>query len=216
MKRLLEALFIKDKLIDKSIFKSLYYSYDDESFVGLDMNIINSHKIYNSYEIIKERHKLLSEMHHENIMFLNVGNKTLFLRAISDYNGMFYDILIYSVHNDDEYQKYDKIFFTKEIEAPEELKKTGKPVLAIIDNHIVIIANPDDFIKHLGYQDWDYSNKCENRIDASTTEKIINDFNGADFINSYIFKKNSDVGNIKLTLDIKYINGFYIINEIKG
>ncbi|MCR5350150.1 MAG: hypothetical protein K6E20_04070, partial [Acholeplasmatales bacterium] len=50
--RFLDMLFLKKVDIDKDCFLNLYYSYDDLSFIGIDLDILNKFKTYDKYKIL--------------------------------------------------------------------------------------------------------------------------------------------------------------------
>lgn len=211
MTNILDMLFIKNILIDKSKFNALYFSSDNYSFSGFNDDIFIINKNYESYNIIESMESLIGEKHHEYKYIINALGDKFFIRILSDDRNLIYDILIYSLK--DNYELINKVFFTKKDVLPDIIIKSTKPIIKI-DNGVKLIKNHKEFVKYLGYQDWDYENKCQNRLDYSTNDNIINDFKGISFINKYLFKKN-DGALIDLLLKFDYCDGYYIITEIK-
>ena len=83
-----------------------------------------------------------------------------------------------------------------------------------VDNNVNLIYMEKAFTEALGYEDWDYKNKCLNHLDYSAIDKrFIESFKEADFNGLYSFKRNDDRIAL-LYLDIKYVDGLYIIKEI--
>jgi hypothetical protein len=119
---------------------------------------------------------------------------------------------MYNAKKEEDYKLYDNIFFPKVINIPDSLKYINKPIL-YVDNHINIIKNEGMFSKYLGYEDWDYKNKCLNMIDVSCLDNIMSDFKKSDIKRTYTFKKNGGE-IIKLELNIKYKDKFYYIDKI--
>ena len=212
MRNILDMLFIKDINLDKTVFRNLYYSSNKSSFAGFELNKLKENKNYNQYEILKEIINDIGVKHKEYKAFIKLDNIIYFIRILKDNDEKIYDILMYLIKNKEEYDKYDNIFFPNIIQIPNSLKNINKCILYIND-HINMVKNSDLFVKYLGYEDWDYKNKCLNMIDVSCEEKILNDFNKKDFNNIYTFKKNGGE-EIKLELYIKYIDGFYYIDEV--
>ena len=211
MTNILDVLFIKNILIDKSKFNALYFSSDNYSFSGFNDDIFIINKNYESYNIIESMESLIGEKHREYKYIINALGDKFFIRILSDDRNLIYDILIYSLK--DNYELINKVFFTKKDVLPDIIIKSTKPIIKI-DNGVKLIKNHKEFVKYLGYQDWDYENKCQNRLDYSTNDNIINDFKGISFINNYLFKKNDDA-LIDLLLKFDYCDGYYIITEIK-
>jgi len=213
MKKVLDMLFIKNINLDKSCFRNLFYSSEKSSFAGFDIDKLLENKIYDNYEIIKEYEDFIGEKHKEYKAFIKLDNLKCFIRILKDNDDKIYDILIYLINNEDEYIKYDNIFFPKKINIPQSLLNFNKCII-YVDNHVNIIKNEGLFSNYLGYEDWDYKNKILNRIDSSCVNDILRDFNELDFNKIYEFKTN--YGNIiKLKLYIKYLDGFYYIDKIE-
>ena len=213
MKNILDMLFLKDVKLDRLCFRNLYYSSNKSSFAGFDYDIICENKLYDKYEILKEYMSNIGEYHKEFKAFIKLDNNTYFIRILEDNDNKIYDILMYTANKKEEYDKYDRIFFPKIITIPKSYDNINKPII-YVDNHINIVKNEGLFSSYLGYEDWDYKNKCLNMIDVSCLDNIITDFNGKSFTKSYNFKKNGgDI--IRLKLSINYLDNFYYINSIE-
>lgn len=213
MKKILDYLFLKNIDINEDIFRNLYYSSEISSFAGFDMNLLCENKKYDKYEILKELENRIGENHIEYKYFVKLINKTYFVRILEDNDNKIYDILMYRSDKKEEYDLYNKIFFPKEMEIPDSLNKLNKPII-YVDNHVTILKNEGLFSNFLGYEDWDYKNKCLNRIDVSATTTILDLFKNNDFSQIIDFEKNGG-DLITLNLDIKYLDGFYYIDNIK-
>lgn len=216
MKKILDMLFLKDTKFDRSLFNALYYSYEKDSFAGFDLDILFKTKIYDSYEILKERHTLIAENHHEYKYFIKLDKKIIFIRIISDYIDIVYDIMIYDIKDDDMFNKFNNIFFPNILELPKSLDNINKTILYINDNHINLVKNEKLFVSYLGYEDWDYKNKCLNMLETSIRDcdNYLDDFKNKDFIKIYNFMTNGS-NVIKLKLYIKYLDGFYYIDKVE-
>ena len=215
MKKLLDLLFIKNTKINRNMFNALYYSYESDSFAGFDTNILLKNQKYDSYEILKERHTKIAENHNEYKYFIKLDNKKIFIRIISDYNDIIYDIMIYNMTDDNTYNKFNKIFFPNIINIPKSLDNINKAIIYVDDIHINLIKNEKLFVSYLGYEDWDYKNKCLNMLDSSIiNENPLADFKKEDFIKTYEFKMNG-LNNISLKCEFKYKDGFYYINNVE-
>ena len=213
MKNILDMLFIKNVELDKDKFRNLYYSSDKSNFAGFNIEIIEEYKKFNEYEVIQDIINNIGEYHKEYKGFILLDKNKYFIRILEDNDSKIYDIMIHKLKNEEEYDKYNRIFFPKKIIIPNELKNINKSII-YVDNHVNIIKNEGLFSNYLGYEDWDYKNKCLNMIDVSTSDNIIDDFKNKDFNKEYIFKKNGG-DLIKLKLFIKYYDGFYYIEDIK-
>ena len=210
MIKLLDMLFIKNINIDKDIFLNLYFSFDKISFVGINDGMFDVLKKYDSYEIIKQRDSEIGERHHEYKSIIKTLDYNYFVRIISDYRDLVYDILVYSITD---YEKIERIFFPNMDLIPDYLIKLNKPIIKV-DNHVNLIYNHLAFTILLGYEDWDYKNKCLNRLDVSSIdESFISKFNNNDLKGEFIFKTNGDSLK-KFYIYFKYTDGFYIIDEI--
>jgi len=206
---ILDMLLMKECEIKRDSFINLYFSYDNISFVGYSDNIAILKK-YDSYKILKERDTEIGEYHHEYKYIVNVYDNTYFIRVLSNEDGLIYDILIYTVSSINE---ITKIFFPEIYELPKKIKALNKPVLKV-DSNVNLIYEEKAFTAYLGYEDWDYKNKCLNHLDYSAIDKgFINNFKNKGFSGVYSFKRNDDkIAN--LYLNIGYVDGLYIINEI--
>ncbi len=214
-KEILDILFIKNTKVNRSLFNNLYYSYDDDSFAGFDTKILIKNQIYSSYEILKSRHTKIAEEHNEYKYFVKLSDRRVFIRIVSDYDDIVYDIMIYNISSDEMYIKFDNIFFPNLLIIPESLKDINKTILYIDNGHINIVKNEGLFVSYLGYEDWDYKNKCLNMLDVSIIDSNpFDDFKNKGFIKNYKFKMNG-TSTINLKLDIKYKEGFYYIDDIK-
>lgn len=215
-KNILDILFIKNTKLDRSLFNALYYSYESDSFAGFDKEILLKNQIYDSYEIIKERHTIIAEGHNEYKYFIKLFNKNVFIRIVSDYNDIVYDIMIYNMIDNEMYSKFDRIFFPNIIIIPKSLDDINKTILYVDDKHINIVKNEKLFVSYLGYEDWDYKNKCLNMLDVSILDEKnpLADFKKKDFIKEYKFKMNG-LKTINLKCDIKYKDDFYYIDNVK-
>lgn len=212
MKDILDVLFIKNIEVKKYIFRNLYYSSDKNSFAGFNYDILIENKKYDSYEITKEILNNIGEYHKEYKAFIKLKDNEYFIRILKDNDLYCYDILMYKINNKNEYDKYNRIFFKNKIIIPDSLINIKYPLI-FVDNHINLIKNEILFTKYLGYEDWDFKNKCSNFIDLSCESNIINDFKDNDFKKEYTFIKNGG-DKIVLTLDIIYKDGFYYIRNI--
>ena len=210
----LDILFIRNTKLNRALFNNLYYSYEKESFAGFDINLLLKNQLYSSYEVIKDRHTKIAEGHNEYKYFIKLSDKTIFVRIVSDYDDIVYDIMIYNMSNKELFDKFDRIFFPQILEIPDSLIKLNKPVL-YINNHINIVLNERLLVSYLGYEDWDYKNKCHNMIDLSIVDNNpLDDFKNKDLKKEYEFRTNG-TSTIKLKLDIKYKDGFYYINNVE-
>ena len=207
-------LFIKNEKLDRDLFRALFYSFDNDCFAGFDKEILLKHQIYSSYKILKERITKIAENHNEYKYFIEVGNLKLFVRIISDYEDLVYDILIYSILDEALYKKYDRIFFPNILIIPNELENINKTIILKENNHIRLIKNEGIFLKYLGYEDWDFKNKCDNNLEMVTKSNILVLFNNKDFSGKFIFKKNGGE-LIELFISFKYLNNFYYIDNVK-
>ena len=214
MKKILDYLFLKEVDIAKEIFRNLYYSSEISSFAGFDITLLCENKNYDNYDILKEISSTIGERHIEYKYFIKLSNKIYFVRILEDNDNKIYDILMYRADKKEEYDLYDKIFFPKEIEIPQSLANINKPII-YIDNHINILKNEGMFSNFLGYEDWDYKNKCLNKIDISATTDILGLFMNKDFNETITFEKNGG-DLVTLNLDFKYLDGFYYIDNIKS
>ena len=212
MKNILDMIFIKNVKINTNSFRNLYYSSDKSSFAGFNLDLLCENKNYDNYEILKELIHDIGESHKEFKAFIKLLDKTYFIRILEDNDSYIYDILMYNAKKEEDYILYDDIFFPKVINIPDSLKDINKPIL-YVDNHINIIKNEGLFSKYLGYEDWDYKNKCLNMIDVSCLDNIMSDFKKSDIKRTYMFKKNGGE-IIKLELNIKYKDKFYYIDKI--
>ncbi len=213
MKNILDMLFVKNKNLDIKAFRNLFYSSDKSSFAGFEIDKLRENKLYDNYEILKELKIEIGEKHKEFKAFIKLKDNKYFIRILKDNDDKAYDILIYLINNDNDYNKYDRIFFPKGITIPDALNKINKCII-YVDNNVNIVKNEGMFSSHLGYEDWDYKNKCLNKIDSSCIENILNDFKNNDFIGVYSFKTNSS-NIIKLKISFKYYDGFYYIDDIE-
>ena len=205
MKKILDLLFIKNSNVDRSLFNNLYFSYDKLSFAGFDYDILIKNQIYDSYEILKERHTVIAENHNEYKYFIKINNKKVFIRIVSDYLDIVYDIMIYDMYDEEMYNKFNNIFFPNILVIPKSYDNINKTILYIDNIHIYLVRN----------EDWDYKNKCLNMLDVSIIgeKNVLSDFNEKDFVKTYTFKMNG-TKNISLKCNIKYLDGFYYIDEI--
>ena len=74
-----------------------------------------------------------------------------------------------------------------------------------------LIYNEKKFTLRIGYEDWDYKNKCLNNLCNSIIDlNPLNDFNKMDFKKEYTFIKNGGE-KVKLNLEFRYVDGFYLI-----
>ena len=208
-------LFIKNEKLDRDLFRALFYSFDNDCFAGFDKEILLKHQIYSSYKILKERITKIAENHNEYKYFIELDNLKLFVRIISDYEDLVYDILIYSINDNLLFEKYDRIFFPSLLSVPKELENINKTIILKENNHIRLIKNEGIFLKYLGYEDWDFKNKCENNLEMAVKDSnFINLFNNKDFSGKFIFKKNGGE-LIELFVSFKFINNFYYIDNVK-
>lgn len=206
---ILDMLFVKDYEIRRDSFINLYFSFDRVSFVGYN-DKIGILKKYDSYQILNERVTEIGEYHHEYKYIVSVCDNCYFIRAITNEDGLIYDILIYTVKD---INYINRIFFPNVFIIPDSVKAYNKPVLRV-DNNVNLIYMEKAFTEALGYEDWDYKNKCLNHLDYSAIDKrFIESFKEADFNGLYSFKRNDDKIAL-LYLDIKYVDGLYIIKEI--
>lgn len=212
MNKILDMLFIREKVIEKECFRNLYYSSDKSSFAGYNYNILCENKIYDEYKIIKDVINEIGEFHKEYKAFIKLKDILYFIRILTDNDDKCYDILMYKVDSDSSYRLYDKVFFPFKIIIPESLSNFDK-CLIFVNEHVNIIKNEGMFSKYLEYEDWDYKNKCLNMIDVSCVDNIIDDFKNKDFKKKYCFKKNGGE-KIYLELSFKYIDGFYYIDGV--
>ena len=113
------------------------------------------------------------------------------------------------------YNKFNKIFFPNIIKIPEALENINKTILYVDESHINLIKNESIFVSYLGYEDWDYKNKCQNMLDVSIIQDTnpLLDFNKKDFIKVYNFKMNG-LKNIKLECSFIYKDEFYYIDFV--
>lgn len=213
MENIIKMLFVRNYELDKSVFRNLYYSSFKSSFAGFELDLLIENKKYLDYKLIKSVQNNIGEYHIEYKAIIKFIDLDVFVRILKDNDGYIYDILIYKINDLNDFNKYDRIFFRKEIELPQKLKNLDKCIL-YIDNNVNIVKNVSLFSNYLGYEDWDYKNKCCNMIDSSTNDLIINDFRKRDFKKKYKFKKNGGEF-INLILDIKYMEGFYYIDLIE-
>nr|MCR5350300.1 hypothetical protein [Acholeplasmatales bacterium] len=150
------------------------------------------------------------ENHNEYKYILELENKKVFVRIVSDYNDLVYDIIIYSINDDNDFNKYKRIFFPNILTLSDDIKNMGYPVL-YVDDKINLVYNEKLFTLRIGYEDWDYKNKCLNNLCNSIEDlNPLSDFNKTDFKKTYTFIKNGGE-KIKLDLNIKYVDGFYLI-----
>ena len=117
--------------------------------------------------------------------------------------------------DDNTYNKFNKIFFPNIINIPKSLDNINKAIIYVDDIHINLIKNEKLFVSYLGYEDWDYKNKCLNMLDSSIiNDNPLADFKKEDFIKTYEFKMNG-LNNISLKCEFKYKDGFYYINNVE-
>ena len=140
IKNVLDILFIKRTKLDRSLFNALYYSYESDSFAGFDVDILLKNQIYDSYEIIKGRHTKIAEGHNEYKYFIKLFNKNVFIRIVSDYNDIVYDIMIYNMIDEKMCNKFDKIFFPNIINIPKSLDDINKTILYVDDNELCLVS----------------------------------------------------------------------------
>lgn len=209
---ILNQLFIKNYKFRKNDYSNLYYSYDNESFVGFNLAIINKNKIYQKYNILRELFKILNEGYKEYKAIIELEDKKLFIRIIFDDRNLVMDILIYSIKNDEEYRKYNRIFFVEEVKLPDELKDESNTLLCLKNNHIFIVKNGDSFLQLLGFEEWDFKNKFLNELDSIMINKNIIDkfINKESFIEEYEFMTNG-FGNVKIKCEFKYFADYFIL-----
>lgn len=215
MNKLLDMLFLKNEIINKNIFRALYYSFDEYCFAGFDLDIFSLNKKYDKYKILKERKTKLAENHNEYKYFIELDDKKLFIRIISDYEDMVYDILIYSVLDNDTYDKYDKIFFPDLFKIPDKFNDVNNPIIYVDNKNAKLIKNIDNIISYLEYEDWDYKNKHDNNLEASIKDKdFIKLFCKDNFDGVFdCIKNGGDI--IKLLIAFKYMDGYYLITNVK-
>ncbi len=213
MENILDMLFIKNIKVNRSVFRNLYYSSDKSSFAGFDIDLLCENKKYDRYEVIKSMIHEIGEYHKEYKAFISLKDILYFIRILKDNDDTVYDILMYKINNNDEYDKYERIFLSNINTLPKSLNVLNKCIL-IVNDHVNIIKNEGLFSNYLGYEDWDYKNKCQNMIDFSCIDNIIDDFNKCDFVNVYTFKKNGGE-LIKLRISFKYLDGYYYIDDIE-
>ena len=206
-------IFVKNVEVNRNVFRNLYYSSDKSSFAGFDIDLLCENKKYDKYEILKSMIHEIGEYHKEYKAFIKLSDILYFIRILKDNDDKVYDILMYKVNNDDEYNKYERIFLSQINNLPKSLIDLNKCILSI-NEHVNIIKNEGLFSKYLGYEDWDYKNKCQNMIDFSCENNILNDFNKNDFVKDYTFKKNGGE-YIKLRISIKYLDEYYYIDDIE-
>lgn len=210
----IDILFNKNIPLNKNNFINLYYSYDDISFVGYDEEILLKNKKYDSIKPEIEVETAIGEKHKEYKAILNL-DELVFLRVIINQADQIYDVLIYSIKDEQTYMKYKNIFFKDILILPEELNNEKNMIIKFIDEHVKIIKNSSAFIHHLGYEDWDYRNKLLDNLDMSVNDaNFINDINqNTTFTKTYEFRKNG-LDIIKLTCEFTWHNGYYIIKKI--
>ena len=201
MEKILDMIFVKNVEVNRNVFRNLYYSSDKSSFAGFDIDLLCENKKYDKCEILKSMIHEIGEYHKEYKAFIKLSDILYFIRILKDNDDKVYDILMYKVNNDDEYNKYERIFLSQINNLPKTLIDLNKCILSI-NEHVNIIKNEGLFSKYLGYEDWDYKNKCQNMIDFSCEDNILNDFKKNDFVKDYIFKKNGGE-LIKLRISIK-------------
>lgn len=213
--KFLDLIFIENEPINQDLFQNLFYSYDQLSCVGYNEKVIKKNKKYQSYNIIKEQFKPLNEGYKEYKAILELNDK-VFVRIVINESNYISDILIYTITNPSEQEKYDKIFFKEEIVLPESLKNEENLILKLINNHAHIVKNGDAFLFNIGYEAWDYNNKLLNDLDLSiTTPNFINTFKeNKNFEGVFEFKKNN-TELTKIYCTFEYIDGFYILKTNK-
>ncbi len=208
---LLNMILLKSEKLNRRAFSNLYFSYDDLSFVGFNEELIKCLKKYDEYEIVEERINAIGERHHEYKYIVKTIDGLYFFRYLTDDLNLIYDVLIYNARD---LEKIKRIFFPNEDSLPDELKKLNKPILKI-DDHVNLVFNHGLFTKYLGYEDWDYKNKCLNQLDFSCNDKLIlSYFKNESFETKLSFIKN-DGNNISLKLNFIYKDGYYIIDKME-
>jgi hypothetical protein len=215
MKKILDMLFIKNEKLDRDLFRALFYSFDNDCFAGFYKEILLKHQIYDSYKILKERITKIAENHNEYKYFIELDDKKLFIRIISDYEDMIYDILIYSILDNDTYNKYDRIFFPDLFKIPDKFNDVNNPIIYVDNKNAKLIKNIDNIISYLGYEDWDYKNKHDNNLEASIKDKdFIKLFCKDNFDGVFdCIKNGGDI--IKLLIAFKFMDGYYLITNVK-
>lgn len=197
------------------ISPSLYYSYDETSSIGANIEIISKLKIYDSFETEKYIFKELGEGYKEIKAIINCDKK-LFVRIIINDENLIYDILIYTISSNDLYDKYCRIFFSERKIDLGELSNISDSLLLFENNDLIFVKNSSVFLKYIKFEDWDFANKHSNKLNyvISEYDKLLTSLN-----NKKDFKENIELianGGDKINLTVSFIykkhnNDFYIV-----
>lgn len=207
MKKYLDLLFLKGNVDESLLDKNLYVSVDSHHALFDDSNkVFDVLKVYDSYEILKEKETDLTEGYQQNMYILNLNGCECFLRLITAY-GLIYDALVYT--NIDR-AHIEKVFFTElKYDVPKrfvDALETDKPACIIKEgmvNHLMLHANKA-FYSKIKYADWDFLNKHQNYINTIS-------YDGFDFKCMRLLC--SDGERITLKMKTRNYHGVYLCIE---
>lgn len=214
---IVDELFNKEVPINIDIFATnLFYSYDEYSFVGRNLEALNNIK-QDKYEITKYVSTNIGEGYIEQKAIIDLFTKKIFARVVIDDRNLIVDILLYSINNNDDLEKYIRIFFpNNSIELDDYLDNAKGAVCLYKNNILTLVKNEDELLAKLGFEGWDYKNKHQNSLNDSITniDKLILLLNEK---NDLIYQANCVKNGLdKVDLELKFTyhyfqNDFYII-----
>ena len=116
-----ELLLANTEFNEDNLSNNLYISFDFFSALRKDYNLVLDHvKLYDSYEILKEKKTSLDENYVEELYLVKTNYDKLFVRIIREEN-LINDILVYTYNNDLEF--INSFFEEDEIKIPYKLLK---------------------------------------------------------------------------------------------
>lgn len=173
-----ELLLTNIKFNEDNLSNNLYISFDLFSALRKDYKLVLEHvKVYDSYEILKEKKTILDENYVEELYLVKTNYDKLFVRIIREEN-LINDILVYTYNNDLEF--INSFFEEDEIKIPHKLVKMfdeAKMALILIreNNKYKILTASISFYKAIKYESFDYANKFLNILDDNMESLSIND-----------------------------------------
>lgn len=229
---ILELLFKKNMELEDIFSENLYISFDKNSALRMDYyKVLDLIKVSNIVEIVISKEKKLPEKHKEYLCIIQTDIARYFTRIIIINDKYISDVLVYSINNEDDFNKYKNIFFKEDNEQaiidfitkdlPKDL--SIRVIVKYDKNHLKLIGKTADFLEILGYEDWDYNNKFENYLDSSIVkddyELLINNLSRDVFTQDIKFICNGGkIKQILLRAIKRNVNGvpYYILEKERG
>lgn len=174
-----ELLLFNKEFNEDNLSNNLYISFDFFSALRKDYYLALDHiKLYDSYEILKEKKTNLDENYVEELFLVKTNfNNKLFIRIVREEN-LINDILVYTYDKDLEF--INEFFEEDEIKIPYKLLKMyDEAKMALIltreNNKYKILMASISFYEAIKYEIFDYANKFLNILDDNMESLNIND-----------------------------------------